>query len=65
MKKAMDHYTAVLEVDDANVFATLGVGNILAEHGKLPEAMEIYKIVKESNPNIFHPLFNQAHLSMS
>ena len=65
LKKAMDKYIAVLEFDEANVFATLGVGNILAEHGKLNEAMEIYKVVKECNPNIYHPWINQAHLSIA
>ena len=47
----MDH-------DEANCFATLGIGNILAEYGKVAEAMEIYKVIKESNPSIYHPLLN-------
>lgn len=54
----MDKYVAVLEVDEANCYATLGVGNILAEYGKLNEAMEIFKVVKENNPNMYHPYVN-------
>lgn len=61
----MDKYISVLEYDEANCFATLGIGNVLAEHGKLNEAMEIYKVLKESNPNMSQPLINQAHLSMA
>ena len=53
-----------LEFDEANCYATLGIANVLAEHGKLNEAMEIYKVLKESNPNMYQPLVNQAHLSM-
>lgn len=54
----MDRYINVLDKDESNCFATLGIGNILAEYGKLNEAMEIYKVLKESNPNMHHPLLN-------
>jgi hypothetical protein len=54
----MDKYIAVLEIDEANSFATLGVGNVLAEHGKLEEAMEIFKVLKEAAPNMHHPWVN-------
>lgn len=55
----------MLEIDEANSFATLGVGNVLAEHGKLDEAMEIFKVLKETNPSMYHPWVNQAHLAMA
>ena len=61
----MDRYMHILDKDEGNCFATLGISNVLAEHGKLNEAMEIYKVLKESNPNLYQPLLNQAHLSMS
>lgn len=61
----MDKYINVLENDETNAFASLGVANILAEHGKINEAMEVYKVLKETNPNIPHPLLNQAHLNMA
>lgn len=31
----MEQYCNVLEYDEANCFATLGIGNVLAEHGKI------------------------------
>jgi hypothetical protein len=61
----MDKYISVLEGDEANCFAALGVANILAEFGKTSEAMEIYKVLKENNPNMHHALLNQAHLCMA
>lgn len=54
----MDRYMHILDKDEGNCFATLGIGNVLAEHGKLNEAMEIYKVLKESNPNLYQPLLN-------
>lgn len=54
----MDRYIAVLEYDETNSFATLGIANILAEHGKLNEAFEIYKLLGASNPHMFHPFVN-------
>ncbi|CDW71106.1 rna polymerase-associated protein ctr9 homolog [Stylonychia lemnae] len=62
LRNAMDKYIAVLETDESNAFAALGVANVLAEHGKTSESMEIYKAVKENSPAIPHPLINQAHL---
>ena len=61
----MDKYIAVLETDETNAFASLGVANVLAEHNKINEALEVYKVLKETNPNIHHPLLNQAHLNMA
>jgi hypothetical protein len=54
----MDKYILVLENDETNSFASLGVANVLAEHNKVSEALEVYKILKETNPNIPHPLIN-------
>jgi hypothetical protein len=58
LKKAMDRYIIVLETDETNAFASLGVANVLAEHNKITESMEVYKALKETNPNIPHPLIN-------
>lgn len=41
----MDRYIAVLEKDESNSLAALGIANVLAEHGKLNEAFEIYKVL--------------------
>ena len=65
MKKAMDRYLNVLEHDEANCYAVLGVGNILAEHGKTHEASEIYKMLRESNPNMYEPVLNLGHMSVA
>lgn len=65
LKKAMDRYITVLETDETNAFASLGVANVLAEHNKVTESMEVYKALKETNPNIPHPLINQAHLNIA
>lgn len=54
----MDKYINVLDIDEANSFAALGIANVLAEHGKVNEAMEVYKVIKENNPNIYHALLN-------
>lgn len=54
----MDKYINILEFDEANCFAALGVANVLAEHGKINDSMEIYKVIKENSPQIFHPLLN-------
>lgn len=64
LKKAMDRYTHVLELDEANAFAVMGVANVLAEHNKLNEALEIYKSLKENCPNMHQVLVNQAHLQV-
>lgn len=52
----------VLEVDEANWEACLGVANVLAEHNKINEALEIYRAVKENVPNSHQALVNQAQL---
>jgi hypothetical protein len=51
-------YKGVLEMEDSNCFGSIGIGNILAENGKVVEAMEVYKAVMESNPHLAHPLIN-------
>ena len=48
----MDRYMAILEGDEANSYAALGVANVLAEHGKVNEAFEIYKQLALSNPGM-------------
>ena len=50
--------------DQTNCFAALGLGNILAYFNKTEDAQEIFKIISLSNPNIFQPLMNQAHLAI-
>lgn len=54
----------VLEMDEANAYAALGVANVLTEHGKINESMDIYKALKENCPNMSHALVNLGHLSV-
>lgn len=61
----MNTYIQVLEHDECNAFASLGIANILSEYGKVQEALEIYKVLRESNPHLPQPLVNLAHLNMS
>ena len=49
----MDLYLKVLDFDESNAFASLGVANVLAEHDKVEDAQEIYRILRETNPNIW------------
>ena len=61
----MDLYLKVLDFDEANAFASLGVANVLAEHGKLEEAQEIFRVLRETNPNMWQPRINLAHLMVA
>ena len=40
----------------------MGIANVIAEHNKVTEALEVYRAVKENMPNIHQALVNQAHL---
>ena len=67
LKKAMEKYMQVLENDEANVFAAVGVANVLAEHNKVSDALDILKGVRDATPNsIKSPnlLVNLAHLNV-
>lgn len=63
----MDKYIQVLEVDESNIFAAMGIASVLAEHNKVLEAMEILKGVKEATPahvTVPNVLINLAHLNV-
>lgn len=62
--KAYHKYLDILYHDQTNCFAALGLGNILAYFNKTEDAQEIFKTVNLSNPNIYHPIMNQAHLNV-
>lgn len=67
LKRAMEKYINVLENDETNVFASIGIACVLAEHNKVSEAIEILKGVKEACPShIQQPLIliNLAHLNI-
>lgn len=48
LRRAMGLYFEILECDEANCFGVLGIGNILAEYGKVHEAKEIYKLLEQN-----------------
>lgn len=55
----------VLEFDESNLYAAMGIACILAEFNKVEEAVEILKKLNESTPShIQRPsiLINLAHL---
>jgi hypothetical protein len=37
-----------LELDENNTYASLGIGNLLAEYGKVDEAKEVFKLLANS-----------------
>jgi hypothetical protein len=64
----MQIYFTVLEQDDQNCAAALGVANVLCEYGKSDESKQIYKLLGnscENNPMTgFQARVNQAHCTM-
>lgn len=64
----MNMYFTVLEQDDQNCAAALGVANILCEYGKIDESKQIYKLLVNSCENNqltgFQARVNQAHCTM-
>jgi predicted negative regulator of RcsB-dependent stress response len=47
----MEKYKQVLENDESNLFAAMGIASVLAEFNKVNEAIEILKGVKEFTPS--------------
>lgn len=62
--KAYNKYLEILYHDQTNCYACIGLANILAFFNKTEDALEIYKLMSHSNPNLYQPLINQAHLSI-
>lgn len=66
MRRAMKMYMETLELDPSNGFATLGLANIMAEHGKIQDAVKIYSVLKDNMPGCSHSYINLAimHIAM-
>lgn len=67
LKRANEKYMQVLEYDESNVFAAMGIAIILAEHNKIDEAYEILKSIMEACPTQIQTpsiMINLAHLNM-
>ena len=64
----MNDYFKLLEIDEKNCSGVLGIGNVLAEYGKIHEAKEIYKLLSNTEPDSLlgqHAMVNHAHLLMA
>lgn len=48
LRKAMQQYFSVLEIDECNTAACLGIANVLSEYNKVTEAKEIFKVIETS-----------------
>ena len=63
----MQMYFTILERDDQNCAASLGIANVLNEYDKRSEAVEIYKLLANSEPNSatgINARVNQGHIAM-
>jgi len=68
LRKAMQQYFSVLELDEMNTAGSLGIANVLSEYGKVTEAKEIFKVLETSETDdqiLKNALLNHAHLLMS
>jgi len=67
LQRANEKYKQVLEHDESNIFAAMGIACIFAEFNKVEEAVEILKKLKEASPaHLQRPsiTINLAHLNM-
>lgn len=62
--KAYGKYLEILSHDQQNQFACLGIANVLAYFNKVDDAVEIYKLISQTNPSVHQAIMNQAHLSV-
>jgi thioredoxin-like negative regulator of GroEL len=51
LKRANEKYMSVLEFDESNLYAAMGIACVLAEFNKVEEAVEILKKLNESTPS--------------
>lgn len=68
LRSALNKLFGILEADEHNAYASLGIGTILAEFGKVDEAKEVFKLLatSESDSQIgLDALLNQSHLWMA
>ncbi len=54
----MGKFIQVLENDESNCAASIGISNVLAEFNKIGESLDIYKLAKENQPNSTIPMVN-------
>jgi tetratricopeptide (TPR) repeat protein len=67
LQRANEKYKQVLEYDESNIFAAMGIACVFAEFNKVEEAVEILKKLMEASPaHMQRPsvLINLAHLKI-
>jgi tetratricopeptide (TPR) repeat protein len=64
VKKALSRFTQALDIDERNVYATIGIGNCLILLGKHDDAIQIYKVVNETFSNTELAMINLARVHM-
>lgn len=68
LRKSMQQYFSVLELDEMNTAGSLGIGIVLSEYNKCTEAKEIFKVIENSETDmtiVKHAMLNHAHLLMN
>ena len=50
LQRANEKYKQVLEFDESNIFAAMGIACIFAEFNKVEEAVEILRKLMEASP---------------
>lgn len=62
--KALTFYYAALEIDSQNVYAAIGIANVLAEFNHTGQALDVYKSVNDKS-GCYSKLVNEALIYMS
>lgn len=56
--RAYNKYMEILAHDQSNCYAGIGLANVLAFFNKTEDALEIFRVVGQSNSNLHIPLMN-------
>jgi hypothetical protein len=56
--RAYTKYMEILAHEQTNCYACIGLANVLAFFNKIEDALEIFKLVGQSNSNTYIPLMN-------
>ena len=62
LRKAFADYKAVLRYQSRNLFASNGLGCVLAERGRLDQARDVFSLVREADQDVCPATINLAHI---
>lgn len=65
MKRAFEGYKTVLKAVPSNVFAANGLGMVLAEQGRLPQALAAFRAAREAKLDALPVTVNLAHVELA